>query len=265
MARVPPQVAMNDKVRDDALAVDLLRQEDAAELDAFLALHAHSSMYLRAELRRAADRAEFAVARKQGRIVAAAAQSASGMILLQAPVGAGDVAAMALRNSRRRLAGFFGPVAQVRAARHAMGLDGTTLLKDAEEDLFALALSDLRLPPILAGNKVSCRVAGEADFDQLLAWRAAFRQAALGDVEGEHLEKASHADIAALLPAGSLFILETGPAFAAASRWPAAPSMRACPMRSRSATSGPRPNFAARAMRAPSWRARWASPPVAAS
>ena len=66
----------------------------------------------------------------------------------------------------------------------------------------------MREPPILAEKKVTCRVAGEADFDHLVAWRVAFRQAALGDVEGEHLEKTSRADIAALLPAGSLFILE---------------------------------------------------------
>jgi ribosomal protein S18 acetylase RimI-like enzyme len=194
--------------RDNSLVIDLLQQDEAGELDAFLALHPHSSMYLRAGLRRGTDRPPFAVARQHGRIVGAAAQAASGMIMLQAPVGAGDLAATVLRTSGRRLAGFFGPWAQVRAARHDMGLDEIPLLKDTHEDLFALALPDLRLPSILAAKEVSCREAGEADFDLLVAWRAGFRQAAMGDVEGEHLEKASRADIAALLPAGNLFILE---------------------------------------------------------
>ena len=165
-------------------------------------------MYLRADLRRGAERAMFAVAREQGRIVAAAAQVESGMILLQAPVGAGELAATVLRNGRRRLAGFFGPLVQVRAARHDMGLDEIPLLKDTHEDLFALDLADLLLPPVLAEKKVTCRVAGQADFDHLVAWRAAFRKVAFGDVEGEYLETTSRADIVALLPAGSLFILE---------------------------------------------------------
>jgi ribosomal protein S18 acetylase RimI-like enzyme len=208
MTKVATQFAMGDQHRDESLFIDILRQGDEGELDAFLALHSHSSMYLRADLRRGTDRAVIAVARQQGRIVAAAAQVASGMILLQAPVGAGELVATVLRNSRRRLAGFFGPLAQVRAARYDMGLDEIPLLKDTHEDLFALDLADLGLPTILAEKKVTCRVAGEADFDHLVAWRAAFRQVALGDVEGEHLETMSRADIAALLPAGSLFILE---------------------------------------------------------
>lgn len=190
------------------MSIDILQQGVEGELDAFLALHPHSSMYLRADLRRGTDRAIFAVARQCGQIVAAAAQVASGMILLQAPVRAGDLAATVLKNCRRRLAGFFGPLVQVRSARHDMGLDEIPLLKDTHEDLFALDLSDPGLPTILVEKKMTCRIASGADFDHLLAWRAAFRQVALGDVECEHLETTSRADITALLPAGSLFILE---------------------------------------------------------
>jgi ribosomal protein S18 acetylase RimI-like enzyme len=208
---------MIDSPRNNVLSIEILKQEEAGELDDFLALHPHSSMYLRAGLRCDGDRTNFAVARQDGRIVAAAAQAASGMIMLQAPLAAGGLAARVLRKSGRRLAGFFGPWSQVRAARHEMGLDEVPLLKDTHEDLFALELSDLRVPPILAGGKVRCRVAGEADFDLLVAWRAAFRQAAMGDAEGGHLEQASRADIAALLPAGSLFILQADQALACCS------------------------------------------------
>ena len=210
MTNIPAHFAVDDKRHDDSVSIELLQKGGEDELDAFLAVHSHSSMYLRAALRRDADRIDFSVARQQGRIVAAAAQAASGMILLQAPIRAGDLAATVLKHSRRRLVGFFGPFIQVRTARHDMGLDDIPLLKGTHEDLFALELSKLRMPPILGEKKVTCRVAGEADFDHLVAWRAAFRQAALGDVEGEHLEKTSRADIAALLPAGSLFILEAG-------------------------------------------------------
>jgi ribosomal protein S18 acetylase RimI-like enzyme len=190
---------------------------DEAELDAFLAQHAHSAMYLRAELRRDTDRANFAVARLHGRIVGAAAQVASGMLLLQAPLGAGMLAAAVLDKTQRRLAGFFGPMDQVRAALHELGLDRIALLKDTHEDLFALALAELRVPAMLAMDKVRCRVAGAADVDLLVAWRAAFRQAALNDVAGARLDQTSRADIAALLPAGSLFLLEGEAALACCS------------------------------------------------
>ena len=179
-----------------------------AELDAFLMTHNHSSLYLRAELRRSWGQPMFAVAREHGRIVATATQSLAGMILLQAPVRAGDVSEAVLKQSGRRLAGFFGPLHQVRAARAEMGLDAAPALKDSAEDLFALKLSDLRLPPALACGQVRCRIAGAADFEQLAEWRYAFREATLKDIPGEQLEKTSRGDITSLLPAGSLFILE---------------------------------------------------------
>lgn len=187
------------------------------ELDAFLKMHNHSSMYLRAELRRSWGQPMFAVAREQGRIVATATQSLAGMILLQAPVRAGEVSEAVLRQSRRRLAGFFGPLHQVRAARTEMELDAALALKDSAEDLFALPLSELQLPKALAGGQVRCRVAGAADFEQLAAWRYAFREATLNDIPGEQLEKTSRGDITSLLPAGSLFILEGDKALACCS------------------------------------------------
>jgi ribosomal protein S18 acetylase RimI-like enzyme len=186
------------------MTITIATPEQEGELDAFLALHAHSSLYLRAELRRDRGHASFAFARREGRIVAAATQAKSGMVLLQAPVEAGAVATAMLRHSARRLAGFFGPLQQVQAARGDMGLASVPVLKDTAEDLFALALPELRLPSVAA----RCRVAVDADFEHLAAWRYAFREATLNDRPGEQLVKTSRADIAALLPAGSLFILE---------------------------------------------------------
>jgi ribosomal protein S18 acetylase RimI-like enzyme len=186
------------------MTVTIAKAQEEGELDAFLALHAHSSLYLRAELRRDRGHASFAIARREGRIVAAATQAKTGMTLLLAPVDAGAVAAAMLRHSGRRLAGFFGPLPQVQAARRDMGLESIPVLKDTAEDLFALALAELRLPPVAA----RCRVAVDADFELLAAWRYAFREATLRDLPGEQLVKTSRADIAALLPAGSLFILE---------------------------------------------------------
>jgi ribosomal protein S18 acetylase RimI-like enzyme len=188
-------------------ATTIAGPRDEAELDAFLTLHTHSSLYLRAELRRGWNRPLFAIVREQDRIVAAATQSITGMVLLQAPINAGAVAAAVLAHGTRPLAGFFGPLAQVRAARSALQLDATPALKDTAEDLFALKLEHLK-PPALTNRAIGCRIAGEGDTELLTAWRYAFRQATLQDVPGEQLLKTSRGDIAHLLPAGSLFILE---------------------------------------------------------
>ena len=181
---------------------------DFAELDAFLARHNHSSLYLRAELRRDWGQPIFAIAREQGTIVAAANQSLTGMVLLQAPVHAGAVSAALLRSGARPLSGFFGPLEQVRAARVELGLAEVPVRKDTAEDLFALDLSALQLPPDLTAGTVRCRLAGKDDVEQLAAWRYAFREATLNDAPGDHLEKTSRGDVASLLARDSLFILE---------------------------------------------------------
>ncbi len=192
----------------DTLTLHILQPQEVAELDAFLGQHAQSSMYLRADLRRDTDRSNVAIARRDGHIVAAAAQSAIGMVMLQAPVAAGALAALILRHSPCRLAGLLGPLAQVQTALREMQLEAVPLLKNTAEDLFALPLPELVLPSILTDGSVHCRVAGAADGELLMAWRADFRKAALGDVDGPWLAQTCRTEISALLPAGNLFILE---------------------------------------------------------
>lgn len=205
-----PTMRVPDTASPPALTVMIPTREADRELDAFLADHFNESMYLRAELLRTSDRSHFAIGREKGAIVAVAAQVASGMVLLQAPIGAAQVATAVLRNTGRRLAGFFGAASQVRTARNGMGLDTVAFAKDTAEDLFTLVLAELKLPGPLASGEVGCRVAAVEDIELLVRWRFAFRVEAMKDAPGEHLERMSRADIDALLPAGNLFILETG-------------------------------------------------------
>ncbi len=181
-----------------------------AEIDAFLAHHFYESMYLRAEMLRTRERAHFAVARQDGMIVAVAAQVASGMVLLQAPHYAADLTRAVLGATGARLAGFFGAISQVAAARTGLGLDAVPFAKDTHEDLFALVLREVRVPALLREGGASCRIAGEGDTELLVRWRADFRRAVMKDADDARLPITSRRDIAALLPADSLFILETG-------------------------------------------------------
>ncbi len=187
----------------------MLQAGEQAELDTFLATHARASMYLRSALHHGAAPASFAVMRREGAIVGAAGQLASGMMALQAPDGAGVLAGAVLQSTGRRLAGFLGPFEQVQAARRDMGLESADLIKDTREELFGLALRDLRLPHVLESGQATCRIATPDDEGLLVEWRMAFRREALNDVEGEGLASASRSDIASLLPPGSLFVLES--------------------------------------------------------
>lgn len=178
---------------------------DDIELDAFLATHFYASMYLRAELLRSQDRAHFAVGRVDGELAAVAVQVASGMVLLQAPVGAAAVARAVLMNTQRRLAGFFGSIEQVGTAREGAQV---AFAKDTHEDLFSLAFNALLAPQLLATGAVRCRIAAENDFDIVLAWRADFRKAVMKDADDGRLLETSRSDIEALMGTHSLFILE---------------------------------------------------------
>lgn len=206
--QAPQRSLAHDDVNATAPKLSILQSGEVAELDAFLARHAQSSMYLRADLRRDTDHANVAIARHDGQIVAAAAQSAVGMVMLQAPAAAGALAGLVLRHSAHKLAGLLGPLDQVQTALHDMGLAAIPLLKNTAEDLLSLPLSELLMPALLEQGSVRCRVAGAADFALLVGWRADFRKAALGNVDGPVLDQTCRTEIGALLPAGNLFILE---------------------------------------------------------
>src|SRR5207237_1389343 len=109
-----------------------LQPGDEAALDAFLARHAESSMFLRSNARAAGlvDRGEplqatYVAAVEGGAIVAVVAHCWNGMVLVQAPARVEAVTREAVRRSGRAVAGLSGPWHQVVDAREALGL-GTT-------------------------------------------------------------------------------------------------------------------------------------------
>ncbi|MFL6658846.1 MAG: GNAT family N-acetyltransferase [Massilia sp.] len=189
------------------LHVESMTPDALQDVEAYLRAHAYSAMYLRAQLHNPEGR--FELARERGRIVGVGTQLNNGMVVLQASTGAAALT-LALVQHGRRLGGFFGPVGQVKAARHELGLALTPTLKDTDEDLFSLALDDLQLPSTDSTLSPVCRVATAADATLLVSWRCAFRESTLGDVAGPGLQLRAEADIAALLAAGSLFVLEAG-------------------------------------------------------
>jgi len=182
----------------------LLRPGDEAVLDAFLAGHADTSMFLRANARSAglSDRGEpmqgtYVAALEGGRIAGVAAHCWNGMVLVQAPEPdhAAAVAQEAVRRSGRAVTGFSGPWDQVVIARRALGLAEAPTAKDSRDELYVLELAHLGVPPGLASGELRCRHPQPGELELLVAWRVGFAVEALGAVDGPELRRASRADV----------------------------------------------------------------------
>ena len=188
------------------LVIRILRRGDEQALEAFLASRAETSMFLRANSRAAGleDRGEpmqatYAAAFEAEGIVAAAAHCWNGVLLIQAPRQAGEVAKVAIDASGRRLSGIIGPLDQVRAARDALALAKPRV--DDADDLYTLDLAALRIPEQLA--RLSFRRPRESELPLLFAWREQYlletnlgapgprlRQEARSGIELSHLQHA---------------------------------------------------------------------------
>jgi predicted GNAT family acetyltransferase len=168
--------------------VRILGAGDEEALDAFLVQHADSSMFLRSNLRASglvdggeAYQATHAAALDSGLIVAVAAHTWMGNLLLQAPVYLADVARAAVERSGRRVAGILGPWSQVVAARDALSFEQTPTSLNSREILYALELARLIIPNDLARGRVRCRHPGSDELDLLVEWRVAYDLETLSD------------------------------------------------------------------------------------
>jgi len=170
----------------------LLTAADAPLVDAFLAVHRDSSMFLRANTRRAGftyrgavGEATYAGVFRDGALAGVAAHCWNGMVLLQAPEHAADLARACVDLSGRAITGLSGPLEQVQPARSALGIDAAGLALDGAEGLYALDLSELIVPAPLSDGAVVCRPPHPEERDLLCAWRIAYDIETLGATDSE--------------------------------------------------------------------------------
>jgi uncharacterized protein len=194
----------------------VLRPGDEAALEAFLAHHADTSMFLRANARSAGlvDRGQplqaTYVAQLDGEIVGVVAHCWNGIVLVQAPSDPAALARAAVRESRRPVTGFSGPWSQVEVARQALGLAAARATRNSRDDLYALDLARLIVPEPLATGAVACRHPRADELDLLVGWRVAFSVEALGAADGPALREASRADVLLHHERGADWVLLAG-------------------------------------------------------
>lgn len=183
------------------MTIRTLGPGDEAALEAFLARHADSSMFLRANLRAAGlvDRGAAAeglyLARfAGGAITAAIAHYGYGNVLIQAPDDPAALARALAAATKRPVAGLLGPLGQVNAIRPILAPAGMRASKDSAEILFALALDRLAVPELLARPGVVARQAVEADRELLAGWWHDYEVELLGEAPGPALLAKARAD-----------------------------------------------------------------------
>ncbi len=147
----------------------LLTEVDRPDVETFLRQRIDTSMFLLSNLRAAGFAYEglplhgtYAGAfDARGALAGVACHAWNGMLLLQAPNDAADLAREVVRLSGRQVAGAVGPLEQVRALNLGPGL------RSESEVLMTLDTAALKVPP-LAG---ACRRPRPDELEQLAAWR----------------------------------------------------------------------------------------------
>jgi len=190
---------------------------DEEPLEAFLLTHRDSSMFLRSNARRAGLtdhggplHGSYVAAFDGTDVAAVAAHYWNGMVILQAPLRAGDLARAAVARSGRDLRGLAGPWDQVTVARAALGATERRAAKASREGLYGLDLADLIAPAALVSGRCTCRHAHDDELELLIEWRTAYAQEALGASAAPNLPAQSREEVALLRRERADFVLEEG-------------------------------------------------------
>lgn len=168
-----------------------LQPGEEAMVEAFLARHADSSMFLRANLRAAGLAAGARVhggayfgAFDDGALVGVAARYWNGMVMAQAPRGATALARSLGAADRRPVSGFVGLRDQVDALRAVLA-PGRAAMTDASETLYGLDLAALTAPEL--GPRRAARPARAGDLPVLVPWRHDYRVESFNEAPGAAL------------------------------------------------------------------------------
>ncbi len=164
-----------------------LTPDDTQVLHVFLERHRQSSMFLRSNVVHGGlvyaglhHQGHYAGSFEGDVLTDVAAHYWNGNVILQAPKRPLEVAQAVVKNSGRAVNGVLGPWFQVQAVEPHLDLDRSRLGKIVPEHLYALQLSDLKVPSQLASGNVRHRLAHKDDLPTLVAWRRIYDRITMG-------------------------------------------------------------------------------------
>ncbi len=141
------------------------------------------------------------------------------MLQIQAPEGCAALAQAAASGASRAIRGVVGPWEQVLDALAAVELTAATTTMNSREDLFALTLTDLVVPPALSSGRLHCRVAEQDDLELLTRWGVDYDVELKGHADDEKLQEDNRSYAKAYTEAGEMFVLEAGGVPASMCTW----------------------------------------------
>ena len=164
-----------------------LARDDEGRLDAFLSIYPDSSMFLRSNARRGGleyagqpYQGTYCGLFEDGELRGVAAHYWNGMLLVQAPRRAGELARACVEASARAVTGLAGPASQVPIARAALGREDAPTKVDGADWMYGLDLAELVVPGALARGEVTCRPPRPEERATLCEWRIAYDIELLG-------------------------------------------------------------------------------------
>lgn len=174
------------------MEIRILGKGDGRRLSAYLAPRADSSMILRSNLRLAGLRDGrrpyqgcYAAALSGSRVCGVVTHYWNGFMIPQAPDPLiPDLCHAAVSASRRAVKGVIGPARQAERVLSALGLQGAKRRLDSAEGLYALSLADLRVPNVLAAQRIRARPVSPEDRETLVEWFSAYDVECLGAKPG---------------------------------------------------------------------------------
>jgi predicted GNAT family acetyltransferase len=195
----------------DLIEHRLLTHSDESLLEEFLVSHRDSSMFLRANARRAglAYRGEpyqaiYAAAFRGRRMIGVAAHCWNGIVLVQAPEQAAELARACVEWSGRSVTGLSGPREQVRRARSGLGLAAADAALEGDEWLYALDLSELVVPA--SNPAIVCRAPRPEERNTLYRWRIAYDIETLGATDSPEQRRRSAEFLDAQIADGNAWV-----------------------------------------------------------
>jgi GNAT superfamily N-acetyltransferase len=195
------------------MTVRLLTAGDEALLEAFLAQHRDTSMFLRSNMRQAGldftgqwAGAEYMASLDGGAVTGVAAHCWNGIVLMQAPAQPDVLARACAEHSRRPVSGLVGPADQVDAARAALGLTDAHATMDKPEALYALDLHRIVVPATLLETGITCRAPRPEERGALHAWGFAYDKETLGASDTHEAQRRSADFMDARIDAGEAWV-----------------------------------------------------------
>ena len=147
---------------------------------------------------------------RDNRCIAVAAHCWNGMLLLQAPEHTEELTQALVKHSGREVAGFSGPLDQVRRARAVLGLADADTVMDSNESLYGLDLAELIVPAPLLDGTIICRPPRRRECELICLWRIAYDVETLGGADSEETREGAAMWIDQLMADGHVWVAEAG-------------------------------------------------------